>query len=90
MDIQPETIKSDAAPTDTPPARVALSKISASKCYPCIILVTRTAPRQLPVKLKTVLTMHLSWAPALAKAPLKEGQYIHRKMVPTKAIRFES
>jgi len=90
ISIEPQgvTIISEADPIATPPARVALSIISISS-LPKRALATKAAPRQLPLIAKTVLTTTLYCAAPTAKAPLKEGQYIHKKILPTIATVFD-
>ena len=85
---QGSVIISETVPIATPPARVALSIISISS-FPKSALETKAAPTQLPLIARTVLTMTLYYAAPSAKAPLKDGQYIHKKILPTIATVFD-
>jgi len=53
--------------------------------FPNRILAVNAAPKQLPLMAKTVFTITLYCCAPTAKAPLKEGQYIHKKILPTMA-----
>jgi hypothetical protein len=88
MAAQGSVIISETDPIATPPARVALSITSISS-FPKMALATKAAPTPLPAMARTVLTITLyCWAPT-AKAPLNEGQYIHKKILPTIATVFD-
>jgi hypothetical protein len=79
---QGSVIISETAPIATPPARVALSIISISS-FPKRALATNAAPTQLPLMASTVLTTTLYCYAPTARAPLKDGQNIHKKILPT-------
>lgn len=72
---------------DTPPARVAFSMISISS-FPKRNLEVKAAERQLEAIERIVLQNILCCLGPVAKAPLKEGQYIQRKIVPIIAMVF--
>jgi hypothetical protein len=66
----------------TPPANVAFNITSISS-LPKRALHTNAAPTQLPPIARTVLTITLYYYAPTAKAPLNDGQYIHKKILPT-------
>jgi len=78
-------IKSQLDPIATPPARVALRMISISS-FPKKILEVQAELKTLPTIPIVVLTIILCYAVPSARAPLKDGQYIQRKILPTTAI----
>ena len=77
--------KSQLDPMATPPARVALRTTSMSSA-PSTYLEYPQAVMQLAEIESTVFTITLYWNDPEARAPLKLGQYIHKKIVPTIAI----
>lgn len=77
--------RSEQLPIATPPARVALRIISISS-FEKIILEVHAELITLPTMPKTVLTNTLCYATSSARAPLNDGQNIHKKMAPTTAI----
>jgi hypothetical protein len=73
-------------PIATPPASVAF-KMSSILSFPWQqILETHTVPMTLPEIARTVLIIVLCWVAPSARAPLKEGQNIQRKIDPIIAV----
>lgn len=75
----------------TPPAKEALriSSISKRPLLSCMIELAMKAPTQDVQSASTVLTTTLCYALPTARAPLKDGQYIHRKIHPITPNMFE-
>jgi hypothetical protein len=78
-------IRSQVDPIATPPAKDAFKRISISS-FPNKNLAVIAPPKQLEPIARTVLTIILCCYTPEAKAPLNDGQYIHRKMLPMTAI----
>jgi len=90
ISIAPQGVetRSEADPIATPPASVAFN-INSISSFPKMARLVKAAPRQLPLIARTVFTMTLYCCAPVARAPLNEGQYIHKKMLPTIATVFD-
>lgn len=76
-------------PIITPPANEALT-ISVIFNFPSLAhVLIINAETQEAVNDKTVVTMTLVYSKSVAKAPLNDGQNIHKKTVPIMAKVFE-
>jgi hypothetical protein len=85
--------KSAEAPIITPPANVAFKRSSIPNLVKLALLQNeiKYAVKQLPVKARTVQTIAL-YCPLLNAlgAELKEGQYIHKNIVPKNENTFDT